>query len=308
LSTHSAPRPWSRLLTSALLALVSFTLAATTAPAAPVRLAVFGDYGDDSPEELAVAVLVDSLGVDAIVTLGDNSYGSTPIDVNVGKYYSDYIGDYTGDYGQGSPQNRFFTCLGNHDYDDGDGVDGYLDYFTLPGAGIQTTNTSGNERYYDFVLGPIHFFAINSNAPEPDGRSADSDQAQWLEAQLSASTSPWKIVMFHHPPYSSGSHGDNPVMQWPFEEWGATTVLSGHDHDYERIVQDAYPYFVCGAGGRSLRSFGSTTEGSGTTTTTAPCSSWPTARKSRSSSTPSPAGARSSTRTRSRGRGSRTSK
>ena len=38
----------------------------------------------------------------------------------------------------------------------------YLDYFTLPGAGIQTSGTSGSELYYDFVQGPVHFFVIDS--------------------------------------------------------------------------------------------------------------------------------------------------
>ena len=44
-------------------------------------------------------------------------------------------------------------------------------------------------------------------------------------APLSAQA-PWKIVFFHHPPYSSGStHGSNKVMQWPFAEWGANLIL-----------------------------------------------------------------------------------
>ena len=27
----------------------------------------------------------------------------------------------------------------------------------------------GNERYYDFVQGPVHFFVIDSDQNEPDG-------------------------------------------------------------------------------------------------------------------------------------------
>jgi len=37
-------------------------------------------------------------------------------------------------------------------------------------------------------------------------------------------------------------------MRWPFRRWGADAVLSGHDHDYERIMRDGFPYFVNGAG------------------------------------------------------------
>jgi tartrate-resistant acid phosphatase type 5 len=94
------------------------------------------------------------------------------------------------------------------------------------------------------------------------GPTADSVQAAWLQAALANATQPWKVVYFHHPPYSSGSHGNNPDLQWPFEEWRADLVLSGHDHNYERLVVDGLPYFVNGAGGRNLRDCGITVPGS----------------------------------------------
>lgn len=233
-----------------------------------IRFAALGDYGDDNADELAVANLVDSLGPDFVVTTGDNSYGSTPIDDNIGQYYSNYIGDYVGNYGQGSPINRFFPSLGNHDWGDGGGINAYLAYFTLPGNGIPGSNTSGNERYYDFIRGPVHFFAIDSDNDEPDGRDSTSIQGQWLKAQLAAATSTWKIVLMHHPPYSSGSHGSETIMQWPYENWGATAIICGHDHNYERIIRDdnndgtELPYFVTGLGGRGIRNFGTPVPGS----------------------------------------------
>ena len=234
----------------------SFTL--TVNDVDEIQFAVFGDYGDDSSGEQAVADLVDSLNVDFIITTGDNSYGSTNIDDNIGKYFSDYIGNYVGAFGSGSDINRFFPSIGNHDYSDGDGITAYLDYFTLP----------GNERYFDIEMGPVHLFAINSNTGEPDGRSSSSTQAQWLESELAASDAPHKVVYMHHPPYSSGSHGSIAKMQWPFEDWGATAVLTGHDHNYERIIRDDnsdgtdISYFVSGLGGRSLRPIESLVSGS----------------------------------------------
>jgi hypothetical protein len=120
-----------------------------------------------------------------------------------------------------------------------------LTYFDLPGAGF--SNSSGNERYYDFVEGPIHFFALNSNKEESDGTSSRSRQAIWLKAGLAASTSTWNVVYEHHPPYSSDLvHGSTPSMQWPFASWGADAVLSGHAHAYERIERDGVVYFVNG--------------------------------------------------------------
>jgi hypothetical protein len=39
------------------------------------------------------------------------------------------------------------------------------------------------------------------------------------------------------------------VFQWPFAAWGATAVIAGHDHLYERLLVDGIPYFVNGLGG-----------------------------------------------------------
>jgi tartrate-resistant acid phosphatase type 5 len=227
-----------------------------------VRFAVIGDFGQDGSAELSVANLVKSWHPDFVVTAGDDSYGSTPIDNNIGKYYADYIGSYVGSYGSGTDTNRFFPSLGNHDYSDGGGINAYLGYFTLPGNNIPGSNSSGQERYYDFVRGSIHFFVINSNSQEPDGISAGSVQAHWLQTQMAASSSPWNIVVLHHPPYSScATHGSQPMLQWPYEAWGADAVIAGHDHTYERILRDdnadtiVVPYFVNGLGGKSLYSF-----------------------------------------------------
>ncbi len=134
----------------------------------------------------------------------------------------------------------------------------YLLYFTLPGSDF--TSTSGNERYYDFVEGPVHFFVLNSNEQEPDGTSKDSKQAEWLKRGLAASDSRWNIVLAHHPPYSS--RGGRKAMRWPFEKWGADTVLSGHAHTYERVMRDGFPYFVNGLGGAPLQRFRTTARGS----------------------------------------------
>jgi Ca2+-binding RTX toxin-like protein len=222
------------------------------------KFAVIGDYGVKNSYELAVSRLVKSQNPDFIVTVGDNTYGSqnSPDDA-IGQFYSDYIGNYKGRYGTGSETNRFFPALGNHDWSDGGGVQAYLDFFTMP------ESSSGNERYYDFVQGPVHFFVLDSDPAEPDGRTVNSAQAEWLEAGLKGSVSPWQIVVMHDPPYSSGQHGSDPEVRWSYEEWGVDAVLSGHEHSYERLLKDdnrdgaIMPYFVNGIGGAELRPFSS---------------------------------------------------
>jgi len=220
-----------------------------------VTFAAIGDFGSNDANELDVANLVKSWNPDFIITLGDNNYPdgeAGTIDASIGKYYQEFIYPYRGSYGAGAATNRFWPCIGNRDWDNQTGakLQPYLDYFTLP----------NNERYYDFVRGPVHFFALDSDVDEPDGISSTSTQAQWLRNKLAASTAPWKIVYFHHPPYSSRTSWSN--LQWPFQTWGADAVLSGHAHVYERVMKDGFPYFTNGLGGDSTGSFETAIPGS----------------------------------------------
>lgn len=227
--------------------LAAFALPATAI--AQIKFAAFGDIGYTA-NSAAVAKLTRDYNAQFILMLGDLCYGSQPlaaqIDVN---------------YRAERASGKLWPVLGNHEFKDrcggGNAASGYRTYFSLP----------NNERYYDFKRGPVHFFALNSHK-DPDGVSADSKQAIWLKGKLAASTSPWQIVFFHHPPFSSGKHGSTERMIWPFEAWGADAVLSGHDHGYERVMGDVdkdgveIPYFVSGLGGRSLRPFKKITPGS----------------------------------------------
>ena len=219
----------------------------TPTPEMAVRFAVIGDYGSGNANAGDVANLVKSWNPDIIITTGDNNYpdGSAgTIDHRVGQFYHEYNFPYNGSFGEGADQNRFFPTLGNHDWT-APAAQPYLDYFTLP----------GNERYYDFTWGPVHFFAMDSDSREPDGVGASSRQAKWLQERLSVATLPWKIVYMHHPPFSSGLHGSVDWARWPYREWGATAVLAGHDHTYERLIVDGLPYFVNGLGGGAIYYF-----------------------------------------------------
>ena len=249
------------------------------AQSSTLTFTTLGDYGVNNEYEAAVASMVDSWNPDLILALGDNYYleaggtGSETYDLAVGKYYCRFLKDITTTgtacpVGQSSI-NRFFPALGDHDYDDAgkteENLPGtYLDYFHLPGDGY--TSSSNNERYYDFVSGPVHFFIVNSldrDGFEPDGATSTSIQGEWLRTQLGASTSTWNVVVVHNPPYSSGTkHGSRVRMQWPFAQWGADVVFSGDEHNYERIMRDGIVYFVNGLGGAWPYPFGEPVEGS----------------------------------------------
>lgn len=238
---------------------------AEAAKMGPITFAVIGDFGLDiwkpksnpddgtkpherrNPYQAKVADLVASWKPDFVVSTGDNNYPkgeAATIDANVGKYYAAFIGNYKGIHGPGAKENRFFPVLGNHDWDaPGQGCKPYLDYFTLP----------GNERYYEFVWGPVHFFMIDNDGHEPDGAKPGSKQHQWFIKAAEQSKSPFQVAVAHHPPYSSGEHGPINGTDWDFEKQGVDLMLCGHEHNYERIQQDGITYIINGAGGGNLR-------------------------------------------------------
>lgn len=130
----------------------------------------------------------------------------------------------------------FRPVLGNHDTSNDDEI--------MP---IWATLGMPN-RYYSFVRGPVEFFALDSN-------NMDADQTEWLRDHLKCSDSRWQIVYFHHPLYSSGSHGSDIILREQIEsiliEGGADIVFNGHDHDYERTTpQHDIVYVVTGAGAK----------------------------------------------------------
>jgi len=219
-----------------------------------VVFAVIGDYGLAGDAEEEVAMMVLGWKPDLILTTGDNNYPygeyNTLVE-NIGQYYHDYIYNPDAPYefrcngtANDSGFNRFFPCPGNHDASNLRGLKPYLDYFTLP----------GEEDHYRLRWGPAAFFSLNS-------LSGINKQKEWLQKELETTDKPFKLVFFHHSPYSPGPHGDSQSMQWPFAEWGADLVLTGHDHIYARIERSDEPglhYIVTGAGGKSLYSCDST--------------------------------------------------
>src|SRR5438552_391607 len=226
-----------------------------TPAAGSVRLAIVGDYGTGTQTEQDVANLVHGWNPDFVATTGDNNYGPPPLtaasyDTMVGQYYHDFIYPYSGAYGAGAASNRFWPTMGEHDWgasaNNPTGDQGYLNFFSgLP----------GNKRYYSVTQGPVALFVVDANENEPDGTSSISTQAQWLQGALASSTAPWKLVFIAYPPYSSGPFGSTGGLAWPFQAWGASAVFSGHDHDYERLVENGIPYFVDGTGGAGLDNF-----------------------------------------------------
>ena len=92
---------------------------------------------------------------------------------------------------------KFYAALGNHDN---------------PNERFYKPFNMNGERFYTFKPKPgVRFFALDSNY-------MDKSQLDWLEKELAASGSDWKIAFFHHPLYSSGgTHGSDSQLREQLE-------------------------------------------------------------------------------------------
>jgi hypothetical protein len=167
------------------------------------------------------------------IMLGDNLYGKE----REGDYRDKFERPYKPLLDAGV---KFYASLGNHDE---------------PSQRFYKLFNMNGERYYSFKpekLGGVRFFALDSNY-------MDKEQLAWLEKELAASGSDWKIPFFHHPIYSSGGrHGSDVVLREQLEplfiKYGVNVVFTGHEHFYERIKpQHGVSYFISGAAAKLRR-------------------------------------------------------
>jgi predicted phosphodiesterase len=194
-----------------------------------VKFAVIGDSGQPVKGQNAIAKQMESWRTrypfEFVLMLGDNLYGT--------ERPGDYAKKFEIPYKPLLDANvKFYAALGNHD-----DVEQRL---------YKPFNMNG-EKYYSFKpKGGVRFFAIDSNY-------VDDKQLQWLDKELTASGSDWKIAFFHHPLYSSGeTHGSadlqRELLEPVFLKHGVNVVFAGHEHFYERIKpQKGIAYFTIGS-------------------------------------------------------------
>ena len=218
--------------------------------------AFFGDSGR-STEAGEVAELVKSWTPDSVFHLGDMVYGDRVIDPavpdyeeSIGQYWYDYLGGYNGLYGIGPAQNKFFPCLGNHDYDDETLIDFY-NFFNHA--------ANPNKRYYSVKRGPCHFIVMNGydSVKNPDGVGVGFEMEAWALDQAQNSDCSWVFLIVHFPAATSDINyypGIATTAAWRVLPY-VSAIISGHAHNMEVIQTDDYLQLVCGSGGRSLRAF-----------------------------------------------------
>ena len=228
----------------------AFTTPPPTGPASPTRVWVLGDPGSKGSGQLAVRDAFHTFNanraVDLWLMLGDNAYpDGTDADYQKALFEV---------YPETLRTSPLWPALGNHDGHSANSITQsgtYYDIFTLPTRGQAGGVASGTEAYYSFDYANIHFVCLDSHDSD---RAPNGAMAQWLKADLAATTRDWIIAFFHHPPYSKGTHDSDregrlvdmrqnflPIL----EAGGVDVVLTGHSHVYERS------FFVDGHYGKS---------------------------------------------------------
>ena len=157
----------------------------------------------------------------------------------------------------------------------------WINNLYFPDGGGFSCDLADTDLFYDVVRGPVHLISMNSQclgektdvydgclARILDCRSSDwfdstsqceknyCVQLLWMEYAVAQQAAPWHLAFYHHAPYSTQTGTSHPSclgMQYDYADAGVTTVVTGHEHFYERFAFDgkesSFTYFVNGAGG-----------------------------------------------------------
>lgn len=216
-----------------------------------VEFCAFGDSGDptSNTNPTSVANLVKSLEPDFVMHMGDAimPHGEPiNIEAQLMKLYGLYIPE------------TFLLSYGNHDIETDGGA-------TLAAMLTKQAVLNENQAYYTYVprgtsAESLNGFVDTSNDIVKlfvlNATGDEAEQAAWLQPLLEESPL-WNIVVLHQAPYCSDVSHYPGTIAWrlPYKTWGADLVISGHAHNYERLLVDGLPYIVCGLGGAPKRDF-----------------------------------------------------
>ncbi|MEM7114356.1 MAG: fibronectin type III domain-containing protein [Chloroflexota bacterium] len=219
------------------------------------RFAALGDSGTGNANQIGVAERLAQVDPDLVLHAGDMNYPTNynTIETWFFQMYADVVKD-----------AWFAPLAGNHDMQDGGAV--LTNSFVVPPNG--SSDPIERELYYSFDYGNVHFTMITSELSSGNG----SDQYNFLDADLAATSQFWKVVVMHEPAFYTG-HGQTFAKRYQnlvelFEQYEVDIVIAGDRHWYERLhpifeeeitpIEDGgIHHFVTGGGGRGLSPTGS---------------------------------------------------
>ncbi len=139
--------------------------------------------------------------------------------------------------------------------------------FQCPGGPPFTVRTNGVDDAYigmygSFDYGPVHFTMVDQYSNYTPG----SAEYNWIVSDLSSTTKPWKIVMFHEPSWGCWGNSAAPqnILDPLISQYGVDMVFMGHDHNYCRAgvwnsaqangdtIAQKVAYVTSGGGGAPL--------------------------------------------------------
>lgn len=245
-------------------------------PSSPeaAHLLMLGDWGinGDYSAQTTVAQAMQSYAkqqnanIQALLMLGDNFYGNLPRGVADPRWQTQFEQMY--------PASAFncpaYAIPGNHDYQS-QPLKYTAELAYAQQAGTRWTMPSQWYRITFPASNPlITLLALDSNMPFAGGATQSGSfysmtdatrlaQLSWLQSELEKPlTTPFLVVMGHHPIYSDGVHGDNATLinDWDplLRKYGVHLYLAGHDHDLQHLEFAGHPtsFFLSGGGGAGL--------------------------------------------------------
>ncbi len=154
-------------------------------------------------------------------------------------------------------QTMLVPVMGNHEYHGDSFVPNWAHFFKV----------EASEASYTTYLGEVQIIALNSSFT--DDPSLVLPQKLWLESQLMLTQPRWRIVVFHHPPFSIGLANSPlyPKKEFKtlqqeyvplFEKYHVDLVLNGHVHLFERSEKEHVQYLITGPAGGKIGAYGGT--------------------------------------------------
>lgn len=129
-------------------------------------------------------------------------------------------------------KDRTYPTLGNHELHKIETPgQAYFEYFGERVGKIGEGN-------YSFNKGKWHLISINS-MPCSFGIEECQSTLEWLKKDLESNPASCTLLFMHYPRFSSGANNTDPTMEPIWDVLYANNVdvvLSGHDHDYERLA------------------------------------------------------------------------
>jgi tartrate-resistant acid phosphatase type 5 len=236
--------------------------AAASAATPAVHLLAMGDWGTNGPGQRRIAAALasfvghDSARFSAMLLVGDNFYMKLPGGVNDPVWQSAFEQMYD----PRALNFPFYAVLGNHDYRDGKTYNG-KDMVELNYAKLHPQSRwKLPARWYrvdfpaDHPLVTALMLDSNRDSELALGPAQWEAEKTWLAGELAKPRGTWTICCAHHPLFSNGGHGDNPVLQ---NDWGKLFVqynvdfyICGHDHDLQQLqIPRWFTSFVIVGGG-----------------------------------------------------------